>query len=77
MNDNAVVQNDQQRSADPRTVQSMTDALRIIEKPGTEPMLTENDSAKMLFNDENDTYAIKESTGVFLELAFCAQEAHR
>ena len=38
MNNSAVVQNDQQRSVDLRTVQGMTDSLRVTEEPGTEPI---------------------------------------
>ena len=70
MNDSAVVQNDQQRSADPRTVQGMTDPLRVTD----EPMLTEDDNAGMSLNEENDTYAIEESTRAFLELAFALKK---
>ena len=47
-NDSAVVQNNQQRSSDPRMVQGMTDRLRVTEEPGTEPMLTEDDNADLL-----------------------------
>ena len=74
MNDSAVVQNDQQRSADPRTVQGMTDPLRVTEEPGNEPMLTEEDNAGVSLNEENDTYAIEESTRAFLELAFALKK---
>ena len=70
MNNSANIQNDQQRSGNPRMIQSMTDILRIVEEPDTERMLTEDDNTGLLLNDENDTYAIEESTWVFLELAF-------
>ena len=70
MNDSNVVQNDQQRSVDPRTVQGMTDPLRVTEEPGTEPVPTEDGNAGVSLNDENDTYTIEESTQAFLELAF-------
>ena len=60
MNDSAVVQNEQ-RTVDPRTVQDMTNPLRVTEEPGTEPMLTGDDNAGVLLNDENDTYTIEES----------------
>ena len=43
-------------SVDPNTVQSVTNLLRITEGPSTEPMLTEDDNAGVLLNDENDTY---------------------
>ena len=74
MNDSAVVQNDQQRSADPRMVQGMTDPLRVTEEPGNEPMLTDEDNAGVSLNEENDTYAIEESTRAFLELAFALKK---
>ena len=70
INNSAIVQNNQQRSRNPRMIQSMTDILRIVEEPDTERMLTEDDNTGLLLNDENDTYAIEESTWVFLELAF-------
>ena len=54
MNDSNVVQNDQQRSVDPRTVQGMTDPLRITEEPGTEPVPTEDGNVGVSLNDEND-----------------------
>ena len=75
MNDSAVVQNDQQRSADPRTVQGMTDPFRVTEEPGNKPMLTEDDNAGVSLNEENDTYAIEESIRAFLELAFANKTA--
>ena len=62
MNNSAVIQNDQKRSADPRMVQSMTDALRVTEDPGTEPMLFCDDNPRPSLIDENGTYAIEEST---------------
>ena len=74
MNDSAIVQNYQQRSVDPRTVQGMTDPLRVTEELGTEHMLTEDDNAGMLLNDENDTYTIEESTQAFLEMAFALKK---
>ena len=73
MNNSAVIQNDQKRSADPRTVQSMTDALRVTEDPGTEPMLFDDNPRPSLI-DENSTYAIEESTWAFLELAFALKK---
>ena len=65
-----VIQNDLQRSVDPRTVHDMTNPLRVTEEPGTEPMLFEDDNAGPSQIDESDTYAIGESTWAFLELAF-------
>ena len=72
MNDSVVVQNDQWRSMDPRTVQGMTNPLRVTEKSGNEPMLTEDDNAGVSLNEENNIYAIEESTRAFLELAFAS-----
>ena len=60
MNDSAVEQNEQ-RTVDPRTVEDMINPLRFTEEPGTEPMLTGDDNAGLLLNDENDTYTIEES----------------
>ena len=51
-------------------VQGMTDPLSVTEKPGTEPMLIENDNAGVSLNNEDDTYTIEESIWAFLELAF-------
>ena len=62
MNNSAVVQNDQHRSVDPRTIQGTTNPLRVTEEPGTEPMLTEDYNTGVLLNDENDTYTIEVST---------------
>ena len=74
MNDSAVVQNDQQGIVDPRTVQGMTDPLRVIEELGTEPMLFEDDNTVPSQIDESDTYAIEESTWAFLNLAFALKK---
>ena len=73
-NDSAVVQNEQQRSADPRTVQGMTDPLMVTEDPGTEPMLFDDDKPGPLLIDETGTYDIEESTRAFLDLAFALKK---
>ena len=52
MNDSSIVQNDQQRSADPRTIHGMINALRITEEPGTETTLFEDDNTEPLLIDE-------------------------
>ena len=53
----------------------MIDPLRVTEEPGTEPMLTEDDNAGVLLNEENNTYTIEESTRAFLELDFALKKS--
>ena len=74
-NNNAVVQNDQQRSMDPRTVQGMTNPLRVTEEQGNDPMLFDDDNAGSSQIDESDTYAIEESIWAFLELTFVLKKS--
>ena len=70
-----MVQNDQQRSADPsRTVLGMTDPLKVTEDPGTEPMLFDDDNPGLSLINEKGTYAIEDSTRVFLDLAFALKK---
>ena len=72
-NDSIVVQNNLQRSSDPRMV-SMTNPLRVTEESGTEPMLFGDDNARPSQIDESNTYAIKKSTQAFLKLAFALKK---
>ena len=63
MTPSAVIQSNQiQGNADPKTVQGMTDPLRITEQQGNDPIVTEEAENSQLLNDGNsNTYGIENS----------------